>query len=63
MSEPRFEDAILAEVARKPTVKEFGVSGPFGMHVNGPSADNKFEYPVSRSVYLSYSDRSANTDS
>ncbi|KAJ2917110.1 hypothetical protein MD484_g3299, partial [Candolleomyces efflorescens] len=46
MSEPRFEDAILAEVARKPTVKEFGVSGPFGMHVNGPSADNKFEYPV-----------------
>ncbi|KAJ2924733.1 hypothetical protein H1R20_g12368, partial [Candolleomyces eurysporus] len=46
MSESRFEDAILAEVARKPTVKEFGISGPFGMHVNGPSADNKFEYPV-----------------
>ncbi|KAF6753137.1 hypothetical protein DFP72DRAFT_967323 [Ephemerocybe angulata] len=45
-SESRFEDAILGEVARQPTLEHFGLSGPFGMHVDGASVDNKFEYPV-----------------
>jgi len=49
-SEPRFEDAILAEVARKPTLRHFGLSGPFGAHVSGLSLDNKFGYPVSAAM-------------
>ncbi|EAU90193.1 hypothetical protein CC1G_05731 [Coprinopsis cinerea okayama7 len=45
-SEPLYENAILAEVVRKPSLREFGISGTFGSHVSGLPLDNTFTYPV-----------------
>ncbi|TFK23210.1 hypothetical protein FA15DRAFT_670710 [Coprinopsis marcescibilis] len=44
--EARFEDAILAEVVRKRSLRHFGIGGSFGMHVSGLTLDKDSTYPL-----------------
>lgn len=49
-SDHRFEEAILAEVVRKPTLRHFGLSGGFGLDVTILPLDKGYSYPVSTSA-------------